>query len=401
MIKNKGELIKPCIIGLGYVGLPILVNLSKKYKTSGYDINKKRIFELKRGIDVFGEFKKNNFGNKVNFQNKLNKVSSSNLFIVTVPTPIFKNKKPDLSYIKKACLDISRIVKKGDIIIFESTVYPGVTENICIPIIEKNCAFKNGKDFFVGYSPERVNPGDRKHQLNKINKILAYPYDYKKRYLLKLYSLIGKKIILTENIKEAETAKVIENIQRDVNIGLINEIFLACKNLNLNHDNILKLASTKWNFLKFEPGLVGGHCLPVDPYYFSYICKKKKFNNRIALAGRYINDQMAYFVRDIIKLKLKKLKLSKKSKILLCGLSYKKNVADLRNSLAYKIFKMMKNKYVKGYDPLIDKITAKKNGLITNKEKLKKFDFYVILTEHDVIKKTLSKINSNKIILPI
>ena len=179
------------------------------------------------------------------------------------------------------------------------------------------------------------------------------------------------------------------------------KFILACKNLNLNHDNILKLASTKWNFLKFEPGLVGGHCLPVDPYYFSYICKKKKFNTRIALAGRYINDQMAYFVRDIIKLKLKKLKLRKKSKILLCGLSYKKNVADLRNSLAYKIFKMMKNKYVNGYDPLIDKITAKKNGLITNKEKLKKFDFYVILTEHDVIKKILSKINSNKIILPL
>ncbi len=401
MFKNKSELIKPCIIGLGYVGLPILVNLSKKYKTSGYDINKKRIIELKKGIDIFGEFKKNNFGNKADFQSNLNKVSSSNLFIVTVPTPIFKNKKPDLSHIKKVCIDISKIVKKGDIIIFESTVYPGVTENFCIPIIEKNCALKNGKDFFVGYSPERVNPGDRKHQLNKINKILAYPYNYKKKYLLKLYSLIAKKIILTENIKEAETAKVIENIQRDVNIGLINEIFLACKNLNLNHDNILKLASTKWNFLKFEPGLVGGHCLPVDPYYFSYICKKKKFNTRIALAGRYINDQMAYFVRDIIKLKLKKLKLSKKSKILLCGLSYKKNVADLRNSLAYKIFKMMKNKYVKGYDPLIDKITAKKNGLITNKEKLKKFDFYVILTEHDVIKKILSKINSNKIILPI
>ena len=401
MFKNKSELIKPCIIGLGYVGLPILVNLSKKYKTSGYDINKKRIIELKKGIDIFGEFKKNNFGNKAVFQSNLNKVSSSNLFIVTVPTPIFKNKKPDLSHIKKVCIDISKIVKKGDIIIFESTVYPGVTENICIPIIEKNCALKNGKDFFVGYSPERVNPGDRKHQLNKINKILAYPYNYKKKYLIKLYSLIAKKIILTENIKEAETAKVIENIQRDVNIGLINEIFLACKNLNLNHDNILKLASTKWNFLKFEPGLVGGHCLPVDPYYFSYICKKKKFNTRIALAGRYINDQMAYFVRDIIKLKLKKLKLSKKSKILLCGLSYKKNVADLRNSLAYKIFKMMKNKYVNGYDPLIDKITAKKNGLITNKEKLKKFDFYVILTEHDVIKKILSKINSNKIILPL
>ena len=212
MFKNKSELIKTtCIIGLGYDGLPILVNLSKKYKTSGYDINKKRIIELKEGIDIFGEFKKNNFGNKAVFQSNLNKVSSSNLFIVTVPTPIFKNKKPDLSHIK-VCIDISKIVKKGDIIIFGSTVYPGVTENICIPIIEKNCALKNGKDFFVGYSPE-VNPGDRKHQLNKINKILAYPYNYKKKYLIKLYSLIAKKIILTENIKEAETAKVIENIQ--------------------------------------------------------------------------------------------------------------------------------------------------------------------------------------------
>ena len=192
MFKNKSELIKPCIIGLGYVGLPILVNLSKKYKTSGYDINKKRIIELKKGIDIFGEFKKNNFGNKAVFQSNLNKVSSSNLFIVTVPTPIFKNKKPDLSHIKKVCIDISKIVKKGDIIIFESTVYPGVTENICIPIIEKNCALKNGKDFFVGYSPERVNPGDRKHQLNKINKILAYPYNYKKISYKTLFSYSKK-----------------------------------------------------------------------------------------------------------------------------------------------------------------------------------------------------------------
>ena len=401
MFINKGELIKPCIIGLGYVGLPILVNLSKKYKTSGYDINKKRIFELKKGIDIFGEFKKNNFGKKVNFQSKLNKVSSSNLFIVTVPTPIFKNKKPDLSYIKKVCLDISRIVKKGDIIIFESTVYPGVTENICIPLIEKNCVLKNGKDFFVGYSPERVNPGDKKHQLNKINKILAYPYDYKKRYLLKLYSLIGKKIILTKNIKEAETAKVIENIQRDVNIGLINEIYLACNNLNLNYKNIIKLASTKWNFLNFQPGLVGGHCLPVDPYYFSYICKKNKFNTNIVLAGRHLNDQMAIGVRDMIKSKIKNLKIKKKIKVLICGLTYKQNVADLRNSLAFKIFKMLKNKYIKGFDPLIDIDTAKKNGILINKNHINNFDIFVILTKHDKIKKILNKIKKNRIIVPI
>ena len=393
---------KICIIGLGYVGLPILLRLSNNYNCIGYDNNVERIEDLKKGHDKFKEFKRKELIKKpILYSSSLKDIRTCNVFIITVPTPIYKNKKPDLSHLKDVCSKISRIIKKNDIIMFESTVYPGLTNNFCIPILEKETKFREGKDFFVGYSPERVNPGDKKHTLKMINKILAYPHSFKKKEIIKLYSNLGKKIIFTKNIKEAETAKVIENIQRDVNIGLINEIFLACNNLNLNYDNILKLASTKWNFLKFEPGLVGGHCLPVDPYYFSYIWKKKKFNTRIALAGRYINDQMAYVVRDIIKLKLKKQKLSKKSKILLIGLTYKKNVADLRNSLAFKIFKMMKNKYVKGYDPLIDKITAKNNGLLTSKEKLKKFDFYVILTKHDIIKKILSKIKSNKIILPL
>ncbi len=403
MCKNKLKILRPCVIGLGYVGLPILVNLSKKYNSSGYDINKQRIVELKKGIDIFGVFKKNNFNKNINFYSDSNKISSYNFFIVTVPTPILKNKKPDLSHIKDVCLTISKVIKRGDIIVFESTVYPGVTDNFCIPLIEKNCAFKNGVDFFVGYSPERVNPGDNKHQLKKINKILAYPHNYKKKYILKLYSLLGKKIILTKNIKEAETAKVIENIQRDVNIGLINEIFLACSNLKLNFSNIIKLASTKWNFLKFKPGLVGGHCLPVDPYYFSYICKKKKFNTKITLAGRYINDQMAQVVKDIIKSKLKEMKLKKNTKILICGLTYKKNVADLRNSLALKILKMFKNKnkYIKGFDPLIDSKTAKNNGLFTNANQIKNFDVFIVLTNHSKMKKILKKVNKNKIIIPI
>mgnify|MGYP001303655945 CR=1 FL=1 len=401
MLRNKSHKLKPCIIGLGYVGLPILLNLSKKYNTSGYDISKKRILELKRGIDIFGEFSKNQIKKDINFQSNIKNISSNNIFIITVPTPILNNKKPDLSHLKNVCNNISKILKKKDVIIFESTVYPGVTENICIPLIERKSKLKNGNDFFVGYSPERVNPGDNAHNLNKINKILAYPYNFNKTNILKLYSLLGKKIIFTKNIKEAETAKVIENIQRDVNIGLINEIYLACNNLKINFSNVIKLASSKWNFLRFHPGLVGGHCLPVDPYYFAYICKKKKFNTKITLAGRYINDQMAFVVKDIIKSKLKQIKLKKKKKVLICGLTYKKNVADLRNSLAFKIFKMLKNKHIEGFDPLIDINTAKKNGLLINKGRLKKFNIYVILTKHDKIKKILNKIKNDKIILPI
>ena len=204
-------------------------------------------------------------------------------------------------------------------------------------LVAKKNSLKEGKDFFVGYSPERVNPGDKKHKLNKINKILAYPHAYNKKILIKIYSLIGKKIILSNNIEEAETAKVIENIQRDVNIGLINEIYLVCKKLKLNFNNVIKLASSKWNFIKFNPGLVGGHCLPVDPYYFSHISKKNNFDTKITLAGRSINDSMVKTVVNEINNNLKKIFLYEKKKILICGLTYKENVADIRNSLAIKI----------------------------------------------------------------
>ena len=341
-------MIKPCIIGLGYVGLPILINLSKKYRSIGYDNNLRRINDLKNGKDFFNEFKKKDLKNKaINYTNSMELLKNSNLFIVTVPTPILKNKNPDLKHLKDVCNNLSKIIKKKDIIIFESTVYPGLTNNYCIPLLEKNNSLIEGKDFFVGYSPERVNPGDKKHDLKRINKILAYPHTYLKKELIKLYSLISKKIIFSNNIKEAETAKVIENIQRDVNIGLINEIYLFCKKLGLNFSNIINLASTKWNFIKFSPGLVGGHCLPVDPYYFSYISKKNKFNTKITLAGRSINDEMANTVRKEIIYKLKKYDPNNNKKILVCGLTYKENVSDLRNSLALKIFKDLKKKIKK------------------------------------------------------
>ena len=396
---------KICVIGLGYVGLPILLRLSNKYNCIGYDNNAKRINDLKKGNDRFKEFKKKELIKKsISYSNSVNDIKDCNLFIVTVPTPIYKNKKPNLSHLKDVCSNISKIIKKKDIIIFESTVYPGLTNNFCIPILEKASKFKEGKDFFVGYSPERVNPGDKQHDLKNINKIFAYPYKFKKSEIISIYSLISKKLVFSENIKEAEAAKVIENIQRDVNIGLINEIYLVCKKLKLNFNEVINLAGSKWNFLKFDPGLVGGHCLPVDPYYFAHISKKNKFKTRITLAGRYINDSMTTIVKNQINNDLKKINPENKKKILICGITYKKNVADLRNSLPLKIFHQIRktNNKIKGFDPLIDKDHAKKNNLIYDIKNFFKFDIYIVLTKHNLLINLLKKLKKNKtIIFPI
>jgi len=393
---------KPCIIGLGYVGLPILLNLSKRYDAIGYDNNHNRIKKLSKGEDFFNEFKKKELIDKsVKYTNSLETIKNYNLFIVTVPTPILKNKKPDLKHLKDVCSNLSKIIKKNDIIIFESTVYPGLTNDYCVPLLQKKNSWKEGLDFFVGYSPERVNPGDKNHDLNKINKILAYPYSYLKKELIKLYSLISKKIIFSENIKEAEAAKVIENIQRDVNIGLINEIYLVCKKLKLDFNNVIDLASTKWNFLRFSPGLVGGHCLPVDPYYLAYISKKNNFKTKITLAGRSINDAMAKTIKNGIIYEIRKNDINDKKKIVICGLSYKKDVADLRNSLSLKIYNDLKKKYkkIKGYDPLIDSSYKKKYNLINSRNEFLKFDIYILLTNHSIIEKNLKLLPKKKIII--
>ena len=389
---------KICIIGLGYVGLPILMNLSKTYRCIGYDNKLSRVKELNKGIDIFNEYKINDIRRRnlkvTNVKKTLNKY---NIFIITVPTPIKKNKDPDLSHLKDVCLNLSSKIKKDDIIIFESTVYPGLTENFCIPLLEKKNKLKEGTDFFVGYSPERVNPGDKSHELKNINKILAYPYDFKFKSLKKIYSKLSKKVILTKNIREAETAKVIENIQRDVNIGLVNEIYLACQKLKINFSNVINLASTKWNFLKFEPGLVGGHCLPVDPYYFADICKKNNFKTQITLAGRNINDSMKDETINRILLKLNNFR---DKKVLICGLSYKKNVADLRNSLAFEIFKLLSKRFknINGYDPLLNKRINIKNNLISKDSEFIKFDIFILMTPHDTIVKRLKKLKNKNII---
>ena len=397
-------MIKACIIGLGYVGLPILKNLSKKYKTVGYDNSLQRVKNLRKGIDTFNEFNKSDLRKiKTSYTNFITKINSCNLFIVTVPTPVFSNKKPNLSHLKDVCIKVSKILKKKDIIIFESTVYPGITNDFCIKILEKKSKLVEGKDFFVGYSPERVNPGDKRHDLKNINKILAYPHKFMKNELINLYSFLGKKIILTNNVKEAETAKVIENIQRDVNIGLINEFYLVCNKLNINFENVINLASTKWNFLKFKPGLVGGHCLPVDPYYLSHISKKNKLQTKITLAGRSTNDSMATVVEKKILEKIKKINLRNKKRILICGLSYKKDVADLRNSLSLKIFQNLrkKNKNIKGYDPLINKDIANKNKFISSINEVSKFDIFFVLTNHTILSNILKKLKNKKIFYPI
>ena len=397
-------MINVCVIGLGYVGLPILINLSKKFKTIGYDINKKRIEDLKKGKDLFNEFTKKILKKrKINFTDSIDLIKNSNLFIITVPTPINKRKQPDLTHLKDVCNKLSKIIKKKDIIIFESTVYPGLTNDFCIPLIEKKNNFKEGVDFYVGYSPERVNPGDKNHTLKNINKILAYPHNYRKKELIKVYSLISKKIIWSNNISEAETAKVIENIQRDVNIGLINEFYLVCKRLNLDFNNVINLASSKWNFIKFKPGLVGGHCLPVDPYYFSFISKKNNFDTKITLAGRTTNNLMTTIVKKEITEKLKKIDPQKNKKILFCGLTYKKNVADLRNSLSLKIFQSLKknNKKIKGYDPTLNNLISKKNNLVISSKEFKSFDIYILAINHSIISRDFKKLNKNKTIINI
>lgn len=394
----KKTLIKPCIIGLGYVGLPIYMALSKKFETCGFDINKLRVKNLQRKIDENLEFKKQDFSSKNGsfFTNDTKYLGNFNFFIITVPTPLNKNYEPDLSFVTSATATLSKILKKGSIVILESTVYPGVTENLCKKIIEKNNrSMKENKNFYLGYSPERINPGDDKHRINKINKIVAFRNKEKLKNVIKVYKNLGKKIIYTNKIKEAETAKVIENIQRDLNISLINELYKFCDKAKIDFKEVIKLASTKWNFIKFNPGLVGGHCLPVDPYYFSFIAKKNSINTKVTLAGRETNNEMEKFI--FLKIKKNILKNYKNKNILIAGLTYKANVPDMRNSLSYNIFIKLRNyfgkKYIDGFEPLLDK---KKARIFELKEGIssKKYECIYVLTNHKIFKKKFKKNNT-------
>ena len=335
MIKIKKNL-KLAIIGLGYVGLPLALEFSKKKKVIGFDINKKRITELNSGIDKNLEFRKNDLKKvkRLSFTNKVEKIKSANCFIITVPTPVDKLKQPDLTPLTKASKMVGKILKKRDLVVYESTVYPGCVEEVCVPILEKFSKLTFNKDFFCGYSPERINPGDKKYNVSNIKKITSGSTPKIADLVDELYNEIV--IVGTHkapSIKVAEAAKIIENTQRDLNIALINELSVIFNKLNIDTQDVLEAASTKWNFLNFKPGLVGGHCIGVDPYYLTYKAKRAGYKPKIILAGREINDSMGNHVVSVMKdeMKKKNIKLNG-SKILIMGLTFKENCADIRNS---------------------------------------------------------------------
>ena len=389
------EKIFPSVIGLGYVGLPVFLRLHASFQTIGYDISNSRINELKKYQDKNNEFVKKDLKlkNRSRFTNDQRELSKSNFYIVTVPTPINKKNVPDLDALKKASYIISLKLKKNDIVVYESTVYPGTTKALVKNFLEKFSKLKENRDFFVCYSPERVNPGDKKHSINKIKKVIAISSNKKeiRERVTKVYKKITKKLVTTNYIEEAESAKVIENIQRDLNIALMNDVLIFSKKMKYNFNEIIRLASSKWNFLNFNPGLVGGHCLPVDPYYLYHIAKKNKVELKTLLAGRKVNNSMEKFVFKNIKKKIIQLKKNNNNpKILLCGLTYKANVSDIRNSLALNIFINLKNFFkdvIDGYDYVLEKNIQKRYKILDRINKKKKYNLAIFLTDHKKNKK--------------
>ena len=363
---NKIKDIKLAIVGLGYVGLPLALEFAKKKNVIGFDINKKRIKELNSGLDQNLEFnkKKLHSSKKIKFTNNQKDLKFANCFIISVPTPIDKFKKPDLRPLFKACKIVGRIIKKGDLIIYESTVYPGCTEEQCVPIMEKFSGLQFNKDFFCGYSPERINPGDKIHTISNIKKITSGSTPKTADLVDNLYNMIiTAGTHKASSIKVAEAAKVIENTQRDLNIAFINELYILFNKLNIDTKAVLDAAESKWNFLPFKPGLVGGHCIGVDPYYLTHKAESVNYKPKIILAGRKINDNMGdYFALQLInKMKQKNIQI-KGAKILIMGLTFKENCADIRNSGIQSVISKLK-KYkcnLDLYDPWVNKKEVKK-----------------------------------------
>ena len=390
----KIEKKKIAIIGMGYVGLPLAVAFQKKYSVIGYDINHMRVLELKKFHDKTLEISKSTIKKSINlkFTSNPEDLSDCNVFIITVPTPIKKNKNPDLKAIKDATKMVASLLKRDDLIIYESTVYPGVTEEICVPIIEKITNFKINRDFYCGYSPERINPGDKKNTIDKIVKVTSGSNDYARKLVDGLYkSVIKAGTFSAVSIKTAEAAKVIENTQRDINIALINELSVIFNKLNLDTSEVLQAAETKWNFLPFKPGLVGGHCIGVDPYYLTYKANQIGVKPNVILSGRKVNDLMARHVAKklISKMKEKKITISK-SKILILGVTFKENCPDIRNTKIFDIIDDLKkyNSKVDLFDTYVNlsDVPKKYKNHFIKKIKPKCYDAVVLAVPHDYIK---------------
>lgn len=346
LVEKKSKL---AVVGLGYVGLPIALEFAKKISVIGFDINEKRVSLMKQGIDPSNELSKEDFeGCNIVFTNSLDVLKEARFFIVAVPTPVDEHNIPDLTAVKKASETIGKVIKKGDYVVFESTVYPGCTEEDCLPVIEKLSGFKNVIDFKLGYSPERINPGDKTRTLSKIIKVVSGSDAESLEEIANVYALVVKAgIHKASSIKVAEAAKIIENTQRDLNIALMNELSIIFDMMDINTYEVLEAAGTKWNFLKFQPGLVGGHCIGVDPYYLTHKAQELGYNPKVILAGRTINDGMgSYVAQKVVQHIIRTNGDVKKSKVLVKGATFKENVSDIRNSKVADVITELKSYYV-------------------------------------------------------
>lgn len=349
-----------CVVGLGYVGLPLAVEFGKTdLEVYGFDIDEKKIGELEEGFDSMGEVSDEDLAaTTLHYSASPEVIEKANFIIVAVPTPIDKGKKPDLKYVEGASELVAKHLQKGTIVVFESTVYPGVTEEVCIPIIEEHSGLKCGEDWKIGYSPERVNPGDKEHTIDKIVKVVSGMDDESLDVIADVYSKVCRAgVHKAATIKTAEAAKVIENVQRDLNIALVNELSLIFQKMGIETLDVLEAAATKWNFHHYKPGLVGGHCIGVDPYYLTHRAEEMGYHPEVILAGRRINDSMAEHVAEmIVKGLIQAGKSVKDCKVLIMGLTFKENVNDMRNSKAKDVIKTLKNYKIDvyGYDPILN-----------------------------------------------
>ena len=389
-MKNK----KIALIGLGYVGLPLAVEFGKKFEVIGFDTSKDRIDLLKKNQDPNLEINKNEFATSsyLSFSNSIDDIKDCNIYIVTVPTPIDNHNKPDLTALKKSSETVGSVLKKDNIVIYESTVYPGATEEFCVPILEKQSGLKFNTDFYCGYSPERINPGDKKHKLIDIKKVTAGSTPEIALEVDELYKeIIVAGTYKAENIKVAEAAKVIENTQRDLNIALINELAIIFRKMNIDTEAVLKAAGTKWNFLPFQPGLVGGHCIGVDPYYLTHKANAIGYQPEVILAGRRLNDNMgSYVVNEVSKLMSKKKIQIVEANILIMGLTFKENCPDYRNTRVIDLVKEFKNLNCKVdvYDPWVNKKHFTNEHKINpiDEPKKGKYDAIILAVAHDEFK---------------
>jgi UDP-N-acetyl-D-galactosamine dehydrogenase len=401
---------KIAVIGLGYVGLPLAHAFSSKYKVVGFDIAQWRIDELMSGVDRTLELSetqvKEALSNGMEFTNKLEDIADCNIYIVTVPTPIDKHKKPDLTPLIKASESIGKVLKKDDIVIYESTVYPGATEEECVPVLEKFSDMKFNKDFFCGYSPERINPGDKEHTVTKILKVTAGSTPEIGKKVDALYaSIITAGTHLAPTIKVAEAAKVIENSQRDINIAFVNELSMIFNKLDIDTNAVLEAAGTKWNFLPFRPGLVGGHCIGVDPYYLTHKAQEVGYNPEIILAGRRLNDNMGIYVASqVVKLMIKKGHKIEGAKVLVMGITFKENCPDIRNSRVIDVIRELQEYgcdiTVSDYWADAEEVKREYNLNLVKNANADEYEAVVLAVAHDEYKNITLK-NENQVVFDI